>query len=307
MITLRTAVNNIVAQSYWSAKRAGILKLKLEGLLDKGNKPVLVYQMGKVGSTSITEALREAGYRRVYQLHFLNPSNMAESEAVYRTLFPRLKRLDRHLINSFYVRGLIEKPTVGERWKILTLIREPMARNVSAFFQNMDLEFDPEERVINRAGGREWSGQLDDLIDLFLEDFQHQSTSRWFDDEIKYVFGVDVLGEPFDMERGFKIYDGRNADVLLIKYERLNEVMADALTEFLGITNVSLGSQNKAEDKYYSAQYRAFLESGNLPQWYLDKLYGSRTIRHFYSEEEILQFRHRWSGCRRTESRVETR
>ena len=82
----------------------------------KSDIPVLVYQMGKVGSSSVTNSLLRHYSGIVLQAHYFN-SNHKDW---------RVGRLYRWVIEE-------DNPL-----RIISLTREPIGRNVSAFFQNFE-------------------------------------------------------------------------------------------------------------------------------------------------------------------------
>jgi hypothetical protein len=55
---------------------------------------------------------------------------------------------------------------------------------------------------------------------------------NWFDNEPKTVFGIDVFSSSFLLDKGHKIYNGNNSDMLLIKLEKLDECAKEAFNVF---------------------------------------------------------------------------
>jgi hypothetical protein len=100
---------------------------------------------------------------------------------------------------------------------------------------------------------------------------------------------------PFDAEAGYAMY-ATSPKVLLIKLERLDDVGEAALGDFVGLGRIPLRHENVAGDKRYRDLYRAFVEGLRLPKDYLDRMYGSRYARHFYTDAELSEFRKRWMG-----------
>src|SRR6056297_137393 len=85
------------------------IKFKLK---TRKTNPILVYQMGKVGSKSVHVALQKQYNGFVGHAHSLSPTH---------------KRLDIRLI---YKWAVLEKKPLN----IISLTREPISRKVSAFF-----------------------------------------------------------------------------------------------------------------------------------------------------------------------------
>src|SRR4051812_540398 len=101
--------------------------------MSEASSPVLVYQMGKVGSSSITGALSRIPGLEVHQVHRLNVSNIERVQEAHRRRGWPLPPGDEQGLQVIekYIR-----PRVPLR--IVTLVRDPIARNISYFFQNLD-------------------------------------------------------------------------------------------------------------------------------------------------------------------------
>jgi hypothetical protein len=66
-----------------------------------------------------------------------------------------------------------------------------------------------------------------------------------------------------------------------------------------------LVNSNIAINKSYSDIYRQFLDSIVLPDFYINKMYTSKYMRHFYSEEEIEVLKAKW--CRQNHTAKATK
>ena len=122
----------------------------------------------------------------------------------------------------------------------------------------------------------------------------------WFRDELAATTGVDVYREPFDRDRGWHVYDGAPARVLLTRFEDLERVGADALRSFFAVAreptiprrNVGLGDDDRS-------LYHRFLAEGRLPADLVDAVYTTPLARHFYTDEERAAFAERWLAVSR--------
>jgi len=251
-------------------------------------RPIVVFQMGKVGSKSIETSLSNYDLNApICHSHLLNNLDSIEKHIRITRANPgqslaevrRGRRLRKTLLDSSYT-----------QCRVISLFRDPVARNMSAFFENID-EFVPDYR------GRISAGNLktEELIETFLTHYDHAIPLIWFDRQLKPVFGIDVFTDPFPKEQGYAIYHGQGSSLLLIKLEKLKECAAPAVKEYLGIENFILIDTNVGESKEYRDLYRDFTNSIRLPPSYLDQMYESRVVRHFYSDDEIRRFRTRWS------------
>jgi hypothetical protein len=257
---------------------------------------LLVFQMGKVGSTSIVRSIKAAGWKfPIYQFHGLDPKYHAREEWLYRREFRRDPRRPRHLWTSQYFAWRLARPgPPGQAWKIISIVRDPVARNLSSFFQILELQLDwaaHEGRAVTN------SDNVAELTQLFLEQVDwHDDPLNWFDVELKPFFGVDVYASPFPKEQAYGICAGERASALVLKLERLDEGALEGCKRFLGLDGLRLEKANVANVKSYGPTYQRFLASIRLPDSYLDRMYTSRFARHFYTEAELDGFRARWRG-----------
>src|SRR5258706_5795617 len=250
--------------------------------------PIVVYQMGKVGSMSIYSAFQKLELDvPVYHCHVLNQlgqmernvkltlTNPGESLQVIR----EGKQLRRRIFSDDAV-----------RWNLVTLVREPIGRNVSHFFHGI-IERVPDfyQRLENKTL------EMGYLADTLLKDSQVNLTCMWwFDTQVKQLFDIDVYAKPFPKRRGYEIYEGRHVRMLLLRLESLDRCLGTAMKQFLGIPNFTADRQNVAEDKDYAEAYRRFKEAGVLPLWYPHIHHSSRYARHFYTPAELRRFRKPW-------------
>ena len=312
--TIRHILRKLTSKNYYSARVYHRLCLYLANL--NRQELLLVFQMGKVGSSTVVSSLEGSGLGMpVYHVHFLSQRLLVENERQFREQFwPNRIGKCRHLWNYQYLRRQVDRGPTGKRWKIVTLSREPIARNISAFFENLEIEFlnatsDPEKAKykVSSTYGFEvtiTAKDIEALVDLFFEKFDHDTPLVFFDRELNGVFGVDVYADEFPMLKGYKIYEGENADVLLIRLESLNDCATDAFREFLGIEEFRLINRNIGKNKAYAAFYREFKDRIVLPVVYLDKMYGSKYMQQFYSEHEIATFRTKWASVNRCLARI---
>lgn len=233
------------------------------------DKPILVYQMGKVGSQTVQRGLlelfpvkkirlpMEQSCRTVEHLHSLDNDNCPG--------FP----LKRKGLNSPIVRrhgGIIPEIIKHDGWDVVTLVREPVARNFSAWHAF-------------RAGEGD-----------FIEDYMHDAMFKWFDRQIKRYMGVNVYQLPFNAERGWSLYENPSAKInklLIMQTEKIDEVFGEAMTEFL-----DRDVHGVVPKGYGVASY----ELAQMPREYLSQMYGTAYTRHFYTPEQIEQFRHKWGS-----------
>jgi Putative capsular polysaccharide synthesis protein len=259
------------------------------------HSPILVYQMGKVGSRSIVESLKAMKLKQpIYHVHFLNEANIQKADGILRGLYGSHYNVNSWCLyeSQFVVKHLLQQR--DREFRIISLVRDPIARNISSFFHNID-KFVPNCTQLYESG----QVNTTDLTQRFLQEFhEHNMPLTWFDEEMKTVFGIDVFSVNLPSnERHFFRYTSGNSELLVMKTERINEMAREALQQFLQINDFQLVQSNLSEQKAYNRVYRDFVKRVQLPRQYLDMMYESRYVKYFYNSEEIERFRKRWSGA----------
>ena len=265
----------------------------------QGQGLLLVHTMGKVGSTTISASLRQQGIRRqmlMFQPHFISDEGRAFAERLATDgvgSWEQLAKKERSgfLRNRLLFAELARMRDTGERVKVITLVRDPVATNVSGLFHN-HLWWPAALKAQCAASSPDC---LEALGHYFLNSYPHDVPETWFDMEVRALYGVDVYAQPFDPARGYAVYHSDTADVLLLKLEMLNQAAPAAVRDFLGLSAFELVESNTAEDKSYADLYKVFRRELRLPDAYLDRVYGSRFAHHFYSPAELAAFRGKWN------------
>lgn len=267
-------------QLIWSGKRylsrqwESYVQFKcLDNPTGSAGEPVFIYQMGKVASSSIYESLKEQGLC-VFHAHVLNfPKDKAIPRG-FEWSIKEGKRLRSRLIDR------------GIPLKIITLTRDPIARNISAYFQNLDAihqERDVHEKV-----------SIEGLISTFLAEYDHAIPLTWFERELRDVTGINVYDHEFPKDKGFQVIERGTIRALIMQVELTNDVKLRLIREFIGHPGFSLKERNIASAKHYSAQYKEFVRRIKLPQEYVERLLESKYARHFYSDSDRARFREKW-------------
>ena len=232
----------------------------------QGRLPIVIYQMSKVGSTSIAMSLRNSKKLAVFQVHAISTSDIENS---LRSKVQKGKRVySRAIWESKYLNKRFSQHDNSVPWHVITLIREPIARNISAYFQNIEL-WCPEicdSRITERV-------KLEIVKEAFFDRFNpHDLTLRWLDDRLEPVIGIDVYNKPFPFNKGYEIYEDSDFRLLLIRLEDLSSCYEPAVKAFLGIRDCPLVSANIGEEKRYANLYKKFLISGFLKTHKLNQL-----------------------------------
>ena len=274
----------MVGRSYFVSKQYAMLRMR------GADAPVVVFSMGKTGSTAIARAVQDATGSRVFQVFRLEAARLAEAEQRYRAHqkqaplssggavpFPGAL----HLWESEFL--LRHPPTAEAPWNVITTVREPVAQAVSAFFHGTP-----------RRGLLDTAPSLDELEATLLSEQWLRAPLRWFDREFEPALGIDVFGHEFDPGVGHGVIETPSVRVLLLRQENL-AAAPPAVARFLGRPGtLAVPPRNEASTKEYGARYREFLAAVRLTDPVLDDVYDSRYARHFYTDNELERFRRRW-------------
>jgi hypothetical protein len=255
----------------------------------KKNPPILVYQMGKVGSQSVFHALRDSnlGYP-IYHLHSLHREPGASNYHRYLS--------GQQQCNYAIGDALYNNLDTASHWYIITGTRDPIAREISAVFQNMKhtlSEIDVKPGVTSQAD------VFDAVYELMLKRITATmpATLNWFESEFKMATGIDIYQYPFDGHKGYGIIHQENKSVLIIRQENLAEAFHPGIRDLFerDLSHIDLPRRNDAARKAYSAYYEHVRASFTAARELLQPIYEHKYCRHFYPDMRY-QFLDRWSS-----------
>jgi len=222
----------------------------------------------------------------IFDIHILN-----RLDVLYENILKRNPNARDSLSVVEQGRIVREKIESGEyeSWNIISMVRDPIARNISAFFQQIkDMTPDISNKIDTNSVSAE------ELVELFLQKHPHNGADWWFDTQLKPVFDFDIFAVPFNKEKGYHIYETPRFRLLMMRLENMNQIIQPAMKRFLGIENFHLSKQNVGKEKGYGKAYTAFLNLP-LPLSYVEEMYSTRTATHFYTEGELQRFTAFWT------------
>lgn len=231
---------------------------------------VVICTMGKVGSTSISTTLREAGVT-CFDIHHLDPVKLGA------LLVRHFQNRDHgivppNIVESIGARNaLVRRRNRDEITRIITCVREPVARNISAVFQNLPIRHKDDPATVERI----------------VSEYNVASADDWFTQDFEPATGLDLLGMAHDRSAGVFRYANRLFDVLLLKLETTDEVKSQALSEFLD-RPITIQRMNDSRDKWYYGMYTEQIKRARLiPGAFARRCLDLRYFRAFYSDKEI--------------------
>jgi hypothetical protein len=248
--------------------------------------PVLVYTAPKVASTAVTAALQAVEGQSVFHVHMISAASIRSlREAMRRRGLNRMRHdtLGLEDIGNALASGLIAPRHPA---RIVSLVRDPVARNISFYFETLDVLWQTKHAHAHISVER--------LLAEFHERFRHERGIDWFDNEFKPVLGIDVYEHPFPHDKGYLRIDSELYEVLLMRHDLEDRVKEKCLADLVGASAVSLTPKNVSAQKPYADVYREFLRRVELPEDYVKRLLDSKYARHFYSPAELARFRAKW-------------
>ncbi|PRO65336.1 putative capsular polysaccharide synthesis family protein [Alkalicoccus urumqiensis] len=252
-------------------------------------KLVVIHQMGKVGSTTLVETLKEKNWQPFHVHSFRTPlsTSMYEqyrSTRYYRTPLYRLRYFLRHRL----VEMLLKQ---RKKVKIISLVREPVSRNQSMYFHAFHVPLMGMNKYQDNR--QEDAVNIEAFRRDFYKRFNHLYGNRWFDQEFARIWDVNVYAYPFDQEKGYTRIQSGNKDILLVQMEKLND-LEQVLADFLGEEDLTLTQANSGSKKWYHAVYKEFKQKADPSKEYVDQLYDTKYMNHFYSKEDQEKGRNRF-------------
>ncbi|HWS73247.1 MAG TPA: putative capsular polysaccharide synthesis family protein [Thermoanaerobaculia bacterium] len=248
-----------------------------------GIVPVIVYQMAKVGSSSVVAGL-QATRLPAFHVHRMDAEHLHQMRENRRALGWFIPPIPAHDHLGLRLRDqLIDR---GGRAAIVTLVRDPIARNISSYFEHLDA-------IWNRPNAHE-SVSLELLIEGFRSRYTHEEPLTWFDDEMLPVTGIDVYEHPFPAS-GHLVVRREKIDLLMMKSELPDGTKAEALSQFLGMRGLALAPANRTSDKTKGLMYRQFLDALQLDDQYVEQMLENRYTRHFYTSAELDSLRRKYT------------
>jgi len=239
--------------------------------------PVLVYTMGKVASTSVSDALVLAG-RDCLDIHFLEPGRVEHIEARYLN-DPEYgpEGVPPHVARSKIALDVMQ---YFDQIDIISLIREPIGRNLANIFQNMPPSLQEGidvPLVVSRF--RNYPPRIAD--DWFLEDFIPAT-------------GLDVFAEEFETEADYFLFENERFRVLFIKTDADDRVKNDVISGFAG-KNVRIERSNDSRNKYYGEVMARFKADPSLiDREYAEECMALTYFQKFFSPDERRQVADRY-------------
>jgi len=248
--------------------------------------PVVVFSVQKTASTAVAEALRAIEGQAVFHFHYLDENYKHTIGAAMR--WPEITQPGQNDagLRAFGVAFTSALMREHRRLKVISLVRDPIARNISSYFENLDRLWNVEQAHDHFDVGR--------LLAEFHSRFDHDEGANWFDREFKTVLGMDIYEYPFPRDAGFLRIDSGPYEVLIMRHDLNDRLKEKCVAELIGCPAISIVPRNVGAQKSYAHLYQEFLGRLELTEKYVDHQLGSKYARHFFGPDEIARLRARW-------------
>jgi len=210
------------------------------------NNLALVFSMEKVGSSTCMQTFRETGF---------NPD-----------------RGTRH--NLDYL-GTVEKYA-----GVITPVRDPIARDISYFFEIHGNDILPS------------NPSNEDIYSMLFERVDFEEPLRWFDEVYLPFTGIDVYKNKFNRTRGWSVYKDR---FIVIQTRRLSDALPDAFEQVFGVRPQAIHRGRTTESRAYGDLYTRFVDWVKFPQELVKSMLGSKYAKFFYTKKDLEGMWKRWT------------
>ena len=256
------------------------LSIKLRNVEQRN--PILVYQMGKVGSSTIIETLKQLDLNvPILHLHTLDPNEL--KRAIRKQRQSSSHFLPSHLLTSKILISKMQRDIFPCR--VITLTREPIARAISFVFEDWHKKISD---ALTSDGTFENEQVVSAITRILSEKNGHSDPGIWFHNELNENLNVDVFSVPYDLEKGFRIISRDSVSVLIIRVEDLNRSLVSALIEYLELENedFQIRQKNIGKKKWYANSLSNLKTSFTISVSTANRILSSEYVEHFYAREK---------------------
>ncbi|MCP4523617.1 MAG: hypothetical protein GY828_05375 [Candidatus Gracilibacteria bacterium] len=245
-----------------------------------GEKSVIVFTMGKVGTLTICNSLRSVGYKHVH------PHSLCYTRPGIHFVKVKLSFLNniKYTIKTFLKRLKVWVwKKLNNEILIISGVRDPFSRNISAFFEQ-----------VHYLGGISNVATSKEIIAFFEASCEFDAPLNWFDKEVLKVTGINVYNYPFDKEKGFVIINKGKFRLLIFRIDKLNK-LSNEISEFIDEKKFSIISTNLSKHGDYPTQLNNLKKTYKYDVELSQRYKHSKYFQHFYTSEERKDFVERWS------------
>ena len=270
---------------------------------------ILIFQMGKVGSRSVESSLlnlfvKQGILTRHHQFyHDPNSFGLRSEIALCDNGLSYFRTHVTSALEPIIRKVILWRAKLGLPLSVICPVREPIARDVSAFFYwyiyHRILRGEMSLKQLENT-------PLEELQKLFCQDSrpadplgydqlaEHSFLIDWFDKHFKRALNIDVYSRPFPVDRKWQIYRRGFTKVLLYRSDLEHSEQLRLVASFLNLGLSELIIENDSDKSIYADVYKKFNETVKFPEQYIRRMHNSRFAKHFWSEAELKIAADKW-------------
>lgn len=228
---------------------------------DNSRDRILIFQYGKVASSSMETSLG----------HLMDPPRKIPFEHDPKDHYQKGGKIHSKEVATDF----LSKVPDGSRVWVITMTRDRYARDISAFFQNL----------------QEKNMTVEELQDKFHS--HHSFTDHWFSKDFREVTGVNMMEHANELADGSHNHiavkhqwqrNGKKVDlnILLLRFEDIKKWQQILVKYFPGFR---MTKENTASLKWYATLYKRFIQTLKLNDKEREDICKGESL-NFYSDEE---------------------
>lgn len=247
--------------------------------LDRG-EPILIFTMAKVGSLSVYSSIKKHSNFSTFHIHSLDENEVKEGDEVcfkngiYPDSHSPVPLINRKIINN-------QQP-----YKIISLFRNPVDRNLSAFFDAF--------KLYTGVMPMNYKGSMSMLKDIYFQKLPHLYPINWFSKQFFSGTGINIYDHAFDKEKKYSIYQYENVELLMMDCYLEDKEKERLISEFTKINNFSISNTNVTSESKSADLYKNFKNEVRFDKGYLDSLLDTPYVKHFFNEEDKEKTYNKW-------------
>lgn len=269
-----------------------------------GSPTILVYTMGKVGSSTVYTSLKNNRLSPlIYHVHFMSKEHIEriwKKHGKTNNLYNRINIL--HILKGNFDHitassALYTLNPVHRKWKIISLVRDPVETIFSHVFQNPQTH---RPHLIGNDGKLD-KALVENYIIMYFSNFNSETDyiANWFADDFHSFTGIDIYSKQFEYDTGYTIINNERFDVVIISLEYLEQVFTEVISKLLGKKlNLKIVNTNIRNTAEQGDLYRQIKKELAIPRDCLSKVYSTNYAKHFFSPEHREDMINKWSKPR---------
>ena len=218
----------------------------------------MVFQYGKVGSTSI----RRAGWGRRRR------PNGKYCPFIQKTYNEKIIQVHKHEV----AKDILSK---YKNILIINIVRLPINRNISAFYQNIKRVHCPNYDQLS----------INEIIQIYEKTYSVKQTDNWMKGCFE-LLNIDIDNFKFDKVNKYNKLTSNGNDILLFRFEDFEYITSNILPKY----NIFLNDKkNVGSSKFYSELYNTHKKTYKISDIEKNNIINSKFTNIYYSKEEIQE------------------